>query len=237
MTRRTKPKLLAPVEQHAAGWFIDQLTEMKPNTWRCAVYWVHEGMPAEIGWVEHPVVAEALAPWRTSLRAADAETRQTVKAYADRLWSKTEEGKVPDGTTVTESPPSQSAPSMTVAQMVEKYIALRDKRDKLKEEHKKQLAPYTEIMGRLEGVLMAELNKLGVDSMKGEAGTVFKSTETSVSVKDWPTTFEFIKDHQAWDLLEARVSKTAALAIIEETHHPIPGVQVSQIEALRVRRS
>jgi hypothetical protein len=121
--------------------------------------------------------------------------------------------------------------------MIEKYIALRDKIHNIKEDHKKQLAPYTDALAKLEGFLLIELDRAGVDSMKAEAGTVYKSTATSVTVQDWVDTLEFIREHRLWDLLEARVSKTAALAVIEERKAPIPGVQVSQAVSLHVRRS
>lgn len=126
---------------------------------------------------------------------------------------------------------------LTVAQMIEKYIALRDKIDKIKEVHKKQLEPFNQMRERLDGMLLESLNQAGLDSMRGDAGTAFKSTETSVTVKDWPATFKFIQEKNLWDLLEARVNKTAALTTIEETHKPIPGVQVTQAQVVRVRRS
>lgn len=134
---------------------------------------------------------------------------------------------MPEGTTTV----------MTPARAIESYIALRAKIHEIEEAHKKQLAPYKDMLGRLEGVLMAELERTGLDSLKGAAGTVFKSTSTSVTVQDWTQTWGYIKDNQLWDLLEARVSKNTALAVIEEKGMPIPGVQVSQATALRVRRA
>jgi 2-iminoacetate synthase ThiH len=126
---------------------------------------------------------------------------------------------------------------MSAATMIEKFIALRDKVDEIKKLQTKQLEPYASAMQQLEGLLLAELERAGVSSMKGDAGTVYTSTTTSVVVKDWPETFGYIKTHELWDLLEARVSKTATLTTIQETGKPIPGVQVSQAISLRVRRS
>jgi hypothetical protein len=124
-----------------------------------------------------------------------------------------------------------------VAELIRKFILLRDKVAEVKEAQKKQLVPYTEMMDRLEGVLLAALNSAGVDSMKGMGGTVYKSTRVSASVKEWAETLAFIQKHELWDLLQARVSKDAALAVVEETGQPIPGVNISQETVLHVRRS
>jgi hypothetical protein len=126
---------------------------------------------------------------------------------------------------------------MTVAVMIQKYLALRRRKEELADYHKKQLAPFNQVMSQLANLILAELNSAGVNSMASPDGTVYKSTETSVTVKDWPATLAYIMARQAWDLLEARVSKTAALAIMDETEQPIPGVTVAQESVLRVRRS
>ena len=44
---------------------------------------------------------------------------------------------------------------------------------------------------------------------------------------DWPETLRYIREREAWDLLEARVSKTAAAVVVEETGAPIPGVETT----------
>ncbi len=135
---------------------------------------------------------------------------------------------MPDGTTTVE---------MSPAVMIEKFIALRDKIADIKDAHKRQLAPYNQALETLEAKLLAALDQAGLAQMKGEAGTVYKSTRTSASVKDWGATLAFIREHEAWDLLEARVSKTAVGAVIEETGQPVPGVNVTTEVVLHVRRS
>lgn len=136
---------------------------------------------------------------------------------------------MPDGST--------TVVPLTTAQMIEKFIQLRDKVDEIKKKHAEQLKPYQEVMQKLEGALMLALDQAGVDNMKCDAGTVYKSTSTSVTVQHWSETLKYIQENEAWDLLEARVSKTAANAIIEESGNPIPGVNVSEAIVLRVRRS
>lgn len=129
----------------------------------------------------------------------------------------------------------QPPTNMTVAQMTEKYLALRNKKRALQEDHKAQLAPFNELIYRLGNLILAELDAAGVNSMASSEGTVYKAVDTSVTVGDWPLTLEYIKENEAWDLLEARVSKVAAITVMNETDQPIPGVKVSQEVVLRVR--
>lgn len=126
---------------------------------------------------------------------------------------------------------------MTVAEMIQKFIALRERKRQIESVQKAQLKPFNEAIEQLGGLILLELDKQKLTSMRSDDGTVYKVVDTSVTVKDWPATFAYIQTNQAWDLLEARVSKTAALAVIEETQMPIPGVNVVQENVLRVRKS
>lgn len=135
-----------------------------------------------------------------------------------------------------EAPPS-ARPNLTTAQMIEKFVALRDKKAAIEKGHKDQLAPFNLVMGQLEAFILDDLNTLGGDSLRTAAGTAFKSVRTSATVKDWTLTFDFIRENDAWDLLERRVSKTAVLETIEASGKPVPGVSVTQETTLNIRRS
>jgi hypothetical protein len=124
---------------------------------------------------------------------------------------------------------------MTPAEMTRRYLQLRDKIKSIEARHQEELTPYRDLRFRLETALLDHLNRSGLDSLKSEHGTAFKSTVTSVTVKDWPVTLDYIKRHQLWDLLEARVAKGAAVEVMTESEKPIPGVEISSATVLRVR--
>lgn len=127
--------------------------------------------------------------------------------------------------------------TMTAAQMIEKYLALRDKVTAIKKQHTEQLAPYNVAMAKLEALLLDHLNQQGADNIKvRDVGTAYKVTNTSATVAEWPLVLDYVRQHEAWDLLQRAVSKTAVLAAIEETQAPVPGVKVSQETVLNVRR-
>jgi hypothetical protein len=124
---------------------------------------------------------------------------------------------------------------VTPAELIASYIKLRRKLEKIAEKHKQELEPYLKLRGQIENTLLDHLNQTGLDSTKCEAGTAYRSTSTSVVVKDWVKTLGFIKENQAWELLEARVAKTATVELINERNEPVPGVEVTSATVLRVR--
>lgn len=132
---------------------------------------------------------------------------------------------------------TQTPPTMTLDVIVAKYVALRDKAAEIKKRHTEELSRFNVAMGMLEGWMLDKLNAAGIESARTDSGTAYKSTRTSAKVVNWTETLAFIREQEAWDLLEARVSKTAAEAIIDETKQPIPGVSVTRETTINVRRS
>lgn len=126
---------------------------------------------------------------------------------------------------------------MTPAEMTRRYLQIRTRIKQIEEKHKAELAPYLDVKFQLETALLDHLNINGLDSTKCPGGTAFKSTVTQVSVKNWAETLKFIQKHKHWELLEARVAKTAAVDLINDTGSPIPGVDLTQATVLRVRSS
>jgi predicted SnoaL-like aldol condensation-catalyzing enzyme len=126
---------------------------------------------------------------------------------------------------------------MTPAQLIDKYIQLRNAVATIKAKHVTELEPYTKVMLQIETELLDHLNKNQLDSINGPKGTAYKSTVTSVTVDNWSATLDYIRTHELWDLLEARVAKNSTLTTMEETKKAVPGVKITQAAVLRVRAS
>lgn len=121
-------------------------------------------------------------------------------------------------------------------EMCRKFVALRDQLAALKKEQAKQLLPFAVAMDTLNVWMLAELNATKVESARTLSGTAYKTLRTSATVEDWAQVLAFIREHEAWELLEARVSKLAVQAIMEETQQAVPGVKTSQEVIVNVRR-
>lgn len=120
--------------------------------------------------------------------------------------------------------------------VVAAYIRLRDEKAEVKARHQEELAPINERMFKIEGWLHRELQRQGVQSFKTKQGTAFVQTSTSVTVEDFEATLPFIKQHGLWDMLEARVSKSAVMDWVESNGSVPPGVNIKTDEVVRVRR-
>ena len=78
---------------------------------------------------------------------------------------------------------------------------------------------------------------LGVSSVRTDQGTVVLSTKTRYNTQDWDSFKEFIKEHDALDLLEKRIAQTNMSIFLEENPGLVPAGLNSMTEyAISVRK-
>ena len=121
------------------------------------------------------------------------------------------------------------------AELVERYIKLRDSKEAMNALLKLKLQPITAEMEEIEKQLKYFLDEGNLDSVKTGSGTFFKKSITSVTVRDMDEVLEFVKENAAYDLFERKVNKTAVMAYIEDNVH-VPGVEVMTEIKVQVRR-
>lgn len=124
----------------------------------------------------------------------------------------------------------------TLDQAVAAYIKLRDAKAALKKQHTEQLKPYNEKMLKLEGWMLAQLQKEGTQSSKTLSGTVYQSTLTKSVVRDWPAFIDHVRAENLWGLLEQRASKTGVEEYIEAVGNTPPGVEITKETFARIRK-
>lgn len=118
------------------------------------------------------------------------------------------------------------------------FIKIRDKQAEMKERHKTELAPLEQSREKLETYLLAFLNTTGSDSIVAKGtGTAFKQEVTTVTVRDWPATIAWIKQNDAWEFLEKRVSKSVVQEYSEANNALPPGLEMQIAIEVRVRRA
>ncbi|NBQ13221.1 MAG: hypothetical protein EBU31_01075 [Proteobacteria bacterium] len=121
--------------------------------------------------------------------------------------------------------------------LISSYIQLRDGLDAQKKEQTKANAPITAMMHTISNVLLERLNDRGAINTRTENGTAYVSQDVSVTVRGWSETLPFIREHDLWELLEARVNKSAALEVMAERGTDIPGVVVRRENVVHIRRT
>jgi hypothetical protein len=125
--------------------------------------------------------------------------------------------------------------TIQIAGLVERYIKLRDLKDKIAKVMKEKLEPVNSKIVEIEAELKEFLDETGQSSAKTEFGTCFKKVSHSVTVENMDEVVEFIKEHIAFDLLDSRVNKTAAMQYLEDGIN-VPGVKVNSVVVVQVRR-
>lgn len=117
------------------------------------------------------------------------------------------------------------------------YLKLRGKIEEIKERHSAELAPFNQKKELIESYLLAFLHTAGMSNVAAKGiGTAYKQDVVSVTIKDWDATLGWIRQNNAWEFLERRVSKTVVQEYASSQNALPPGVDVSTTVEVRVRK-
>jgi hypothetical protein len=118
------------------------------------------------------------------------------------------------------------------------YVALREARRQLKKQYEDEDAKFKGGLQKLEAIMLAHLNAANADSVRTENGTFYKQEAVTPSASDWQLVYDWIKDNDAWDLLERRV-KSTFIKEYQEAHDGAlpPGISVYREYVIRVRKA
>lgn len=126
---------------------------------------------------------------------------------------------------------------MNYEQAADKYLTVKRDMEALDREYKERKGKIKEKMVVLENWFTAKAQEDGLSSIKTTAGTAYWSTHHSATVASREDFFNFCRDQDAWDLLEARASKTAVKSYIEAAGEPPPGVNFNAVNVFNFRKS
>ena len=119
----------------------------------------------------------------------------------------------------------------------ERYLQVRNQIDSLEREHKTAKAALTEKLVALENWMTAKAQEDGLETVKTPHGTAYWSTHHTATVGSREEFFNFCKEHDAWDMVESRASKTGVKSYIEAHGAPPPGVNFSSAKVFTMRKA
>lgn len=127
---------------------------------------------------------------------------------------------------------------ITLQAAISKYLELRTEVEAIEAETKARTAEIKGKMATLEAWITSKAQEQGLDTIpvKG-VGTAMWTTHYSATVAARDALFGFVKEHNAFDLLENRVNKTAVRAYIDAHGEPPPGVNFSSVRTFSVRKA
>jgi hypothetical protein len=126
--------------------------------------------------------------------------------------------------------------TVTVDAVIKKYMKLREKKALVEATIKEELDKIKADMTKLEAFLKAKLDADGLTSFKTEYGTAFLTTTDFANVEDWDAVLRFIREEEAFDMLEKRVSKTAVRGYIEANKEVPPGIKYGTKLDINIRK-
>lgn len=126
---------------------------------------------------------------------------------------------------------------ITADRLVKAYVKIREKRAQLTREFDAQDAALKEQMEVIEHELLELCKAVGADSLSTPFGTVSRRTSRKYWTSDWHSFHKFVKEHDALDLFERRISQANMQQFLEENPdaHP-PGLNVDSKYTVSVRR-
>lgn len=107
---------------------------------------------------------------------------------------------------------------VTADKLVKAYIRLRTERQQLLNTFEEQDRDLKAQQEMISDALLEWCKETGADSIKTPHGTVSKRVSTRYWTNDWGSMYEFIKENDAFQLMEQRVHQTNMKNFLEE--HP-----------------
>lgn len=126
--------------------------------------------------------------------------------------------------------------TVTVDAVIKKYMKLRIQKEVVEAEIKERVDNIKADMVKLEAWLKAKLDADGLTSFKTDHGTAFLTTTDFANVDDWDAVLRFIREEEAFDMLEKRISKTAVRGYIETNKEVPPGVKYGTKLDINIRK-
>ena len=121
----------------------------------------------------------------------------------------------------------------TADKLVKVYLKLREARAKLKQQDEE----FEQQQKLIQNELLELCKSMGAESIRTEFGTIIRSTQRRYWTNDWDSFYKFIKEHDAFQLLQKRITNTNMAQFLEENPdlHP-PGLNVDAEYTVSVRR-
>jgi hypothetical protein len=122
-------------------------------------------------------------------------------------------------------------------QLIGVYRTIRAAIDEKEDAHKKEIEALKKDLEAVSNGLLQICNEQNVDSIKTAHGTAIRTVKSQYWTTDWQAMYRFIKEHDAFHLLQQRISNSNMKTFIEENPDAYPvGLQCDRSYALSVRK-
>ncbi len=129
--------------------------------------------------------------------------------------------------------------NINTEELVEAYIAIRNKRELLLRNYEEQDKALKADMTQLEAAMLDVCNQINADSIKTSHGTVMRKLNERFFCQDWDNFYQFVLVHEAPHLLERRIHQGNFKEFMRDHEGDglPPGVNVMREYGVTVRKS
>ena len=132
----------------------------------------------------------------------------------------------------------ESQAAVPLEKLTRVYIKMRDKKAELEAELENQVGKLENDMGTVKAAILNHMKSLGVESLRTDAGTVYRTVRTKYSTSDWESMGKFILEHGVPELLEKRIQQTNMRVFLEENPDLLPpGLNSNMEYSVTIKRS
>jgi hypothetical protein len=118
------------------------------------------------------------------------------------------------------------------------YIKMRDKKAEVSKELEEKIAKIDQDMRTVKTAILDHMKEIGAESLRTEAGTVYRTVRTTYATSDWESMHKFILEHGVPELLEKRIQQTNMRAFLEENPEMLPpGLNANAEYSVTIKRS
>ena len=126
--------------------------------------------------------------------------------------------------------------TINVDDVIATYVKLREQKAVIEAEAKQKVAAFVAKMDKLEAWIKEQADAQGVTSFKTKHGTAFLTTTDYANIADWDAVLNYIRENEAYDMLEKRVSKTAVRGYIDLNKAVPPGINYGTRLDVNIRK-
>ena len=118
------------------------------------------------------------------------------------------------------------------------YIKMREKKSEVSQELEEKIAKIEADMKAVKTAILQHMKDIGAESLRTEAGIVYRTVRTTYSTSDWESMGKFILEHGVPELLEKRLHQTNMKAFLEENPDLLPpGLNANAEYSVTIKRS
>lgn len=126
---------------------------------------------------------------------------------------------------------------VSIDKLTRVFVKIRDAKAELTAEFKKKDAELTEQMDQLKRAMLDYCKDQNVESVRTEAGLVYRTVRTRYWTSDWESMHGFIVENNLPYLLEKRLNQTAVKELLEESPEMVPpGLNTDSEYSVTVRK-